>query len=160
MKHLAVEKGVAHSPLKSTIGFWDGANWDPGEGDSEICVIMTSERGTLAALRQAAALAQPLSARIRLLVVEIVPFPLPMDHPPVAPQVREAYLQALVAKAGVEPWIDVRLCRQPSDALPAALAPRSVCVIGGRGRWPMAPERRLAARLRRQGHVVFLAEPD
>jgi hypothetical protein len=160
MQFLAVGNGRVSSSLETLFGDGDGPRPGPREGEFEVCVILTSEEATLAALRQAAVLAKPISARLRLLVPELVPFPLPVDRPPVAPEVMEARLLTLVARAGVETSIDIRLCREPVKPVSAALAPRSLVVIGGRGRWPLARERRMAASLRRQGHTVFLAEPE
>src|SRR4051812_46801530 len=48
-----------------------------------IAVIFTSVESTLAALRQAGRLAASLGARITLLVPQVVPYPLPLESPPV-----------------------------------------------------------------------------
>src|ERR1019366_5496440 len=60
--------------------------WSPSqERDNKlnIAVLFTSVESTLAALKEAATLANQLSARIRLIVPQIVPYPLSLETPPV-----------------------------------------------------------------------------
>src|SRR5215469_1130053 len=58
-----------------------GSNARESENRLEVVVVHTTVRGTLASLRTAAALAEGLAAHIRLLVLEIVPYPLPVESP-------------------------------------------------------------------------------
>ena len=55
----------------------------------EVVVIHTTTEGTLKALRTAAALAQGLGAHIRLLVLQVVPYALPLAEPQV-PRIHRA----------------------------------------------------------------------
>jgi len=48
-----------------------------------IAVVFTSVESTLAALKEAGNLANSLGARITLVVPQVVPFPLPLETPPV-----------------------------------------------------------------------------
>ena len=57
-----------------------------------IAVIFTSVESTLAALKEAGNLANHLGARIMLVVPQVVPYPLPLDGPPVAGGVQRAPL--------------------------------------------------------------------
>jgi len=114
----------------------------------EIVVLHTNVATTVSALKMAAELASGL-APVRLLAVQVVPFPLSLDAPPVSAEFLENRFVEMVKEAAVEASVDIRLCRDAADAC--------VVVIGGRRRrwWPTAAMR-LARRLERLGHqVVF-----
>jgi hypothetical protein len=124
-------------------------------------VVFTSEKGTLAALRAAAGLAGNLSARITLLVTEVVPFSLPLDKPPVSIEFLERRPLALVSESRIHPdeiSIKVCLCRDRKRCLRQILTPNSLVVIGGRRRWWLSPERALGEWLRRRGHRVIYVD--
>lgn len=117
-----------------------------------VSLVFTSQAATAPALRAAANLAQSLGARLRLIVPQIVPYPLPLDEPPVAPEVQESRFCRLEASCKVE----VYLCRERHDAFAAALLPHSLVVIGARKAWWAISERRMAHALRRAGHEVIV----
>src|SRR5450432_1000379 len=54
-----------------------------------IAVVFTSVESTLAALKEAGNLANSLGARITLMVPQVVPFPLPLETPPVRAEFNE-----------------------------------------------------------------------
>jgi hypothetical protein len=121
-------------------------------------VIFTSIRATVAALKHAGALAARLGARIRLVVPQIVPYPLPLNKPPVARDFNERRFRALANESAVETTVHVYLCRDQKAMLSSLLKPHSLIVIGGYKRmWP-GVEKRLARKLRRSGHEVVLIE--
>ena len=121
-------------------------------------VIFTSLGGTKAALQAAGKLARDLGARVTVLAAQVVPYPLPLEKPPIAVEFTEQALLQMVSEEEVEIAIEVCLCRDSEKTLREALAPESVVVIGGRGRrWPVR-ERMLARRLRRDGHHVIYAD--
>jgi hypothetical protein len=122
----------------------------------EVSVVFTSAEATLSALKRAGALAQALSARITLIVPQVVPYPLPLATPPVLLDFQEARLQAIAAESMVETTVRIYLCRDPWDALTSVLRPRSLLVIGARRNWWFTPERRLARKLRNAGHEVII----
>lgn len=127
-------------------------------GSLEVVVLHTSIKETLEALRTAARLADGLAAQIRLLVLEPVPYPLPMDHPPVELEFTKLRFWTVAADARVETRVDIRLGRDYRSMLESALHPRSLIVVGGRRGWWLAQRCRLANRLERLGHhVVFSA---
>jgi hypothetical protein len=124
-----------------------------------ISVIFTSVESTLAALRKAASLAASLGARITILAPQIVPYPLPLESPPVLLDWNERRFRVIASESPVETTVRLYLCRDDVEALKGALRPRSVVVIGGRKRrWPFTREKRLAATLRRAGHEVIFSE--
>ncbi|MFN7919132.1 MAG: hypothetical protein U0Q16_03495 [Bryobacteraceae bacterium] len=130
----------------------------------EIVVLYTGPRSTRAALRTACQCAEGLSARIRLLAFQPVPWALPLDQPPAGKQFSELMLRELLEECAAEASGHLqgpvefrgenRLCRETWFALSRLLHPQSVVVIGTRTRWWPKPEDGLARRLRRAGHHV------
>jgi hypothetical protein len=120
-------------------------------------VVFTTPRETLAALRQASALAQDLGARITVLAASEVPFPLPLYEPPVPVHFTEERLRSLVESSHTSASIAVRLCRDQRETVLRALPPASLVVLGGRKRWWPGRAHALAKSLARDGHkVVFV----
>jgi hypothetical protein len=125
-----------------------------------ISVIFTSEEGTIAALSEAGKIGENLGARIALLVMQRVPFPLPLDDPPVLVDWNEDRLRDLASRSGVEPAVRIYLCRNPGETLRSVLQPGSIVVIGCRKRvWPTS-DVRLARALRQLGHEVIVAKAE
>jgi hypothetical protein len=126
----------------------------------EVFVLFTDIPSTLAALRTAAQLAHGLSARIRLLALHCVPYPLPLDKPSISVQFLGQRFRTLTescTRSGshpVETIADIRLCRDSWEALRSALAPGSVVVIGKRSGWWPKKEDGWARKLRDAGHHV------
>ncbi len=126
-----------------------------------IAVIFTSVESTIAALKRAGVLASSLGARIVLLAPQVVPYPLPLDSPPVLIDWNENRFRAIAAESPVETVVRLYLCRDTIETLKAALKPKSVVVIGGRNKWwPFIKEKAIARQLRRAGHEVILTEPE
>ncbi len=126
-----------------------------------ISVIFTSVEWTVAALRKAGALASSLGSRITLLVPQVVPYPLPLESPPVLLDWNEKRFRSIASESPVETIVRLYLCRDSVETLKNALSPKSVVVIGGRkGWWPFTREKRLAGQLRRAGHEVIFTETE
>ena len=118
-------------------------------------MIHTEPKETLSALRTAAELASGL-APVRLLAVQVVPYPLDLYAPPISTQFLESRFTEMVSEAGVNASVDIRLGRDAGDVIESGVGPHSVVVIGGRRRWWPTATMRLARRLERLGHqVVF-----
>jgi hypothetical protein len=133
------------------------------EGDGcglPIAVVYTTQDGTLAALKTAAALARDLNPRLGLIVTEVVPFRLPIDQPRVSVDFLKKRQDELVSEAGLtgdEIRVQICVCRDTKETLGRLLIAPSLVVLGGRrGLWP-SRERRLETFLSRLGHhVVFV----
>jgi len=126
-----------------------------------ICVLFTSPAPTLAALKKAGGLAENLGARITLLVLHVVPFPLPLEDPPVSLGWSRERFRALAAQSPVDTVVRLYLCRDRGETLEQALSPKSVVVIGARNaRWPFTAAARLRRQLVRAGHEVIFAESE
>jgi hypothetical protein len=123
-----------------------------------IAVIFTSIESTLSALRRAGALANRPHACITLVVTQVVPYPLPLDRPPVSPDFRERHSRVLADESAVETTVRIYLRRDRMETLRKVLKPHSLVVIGGCRSWWPTPENRLARQLRRSGHEVVFAE--
>jgi hypothetical protein len=123
----------------------------------ELIVIHTNISDTLHALKTAAQLAQDLSARIRLLVLEIVPYPLPLHHPDVSLPYTQRRFRTLAEDVAIETIVDIHLVRDPQKALDSILEPHSVIVMGAKRSWWPTANRRTAKRLERAGHQVIYA---
>ena len=117
-----------------------------------ISVVFTSVESTLAALREAANLANCLGARITLLVPQPVPYALPLERPPVLLEFNEKRFRVIASESLVETSVRIFLCRDKVRTLISVLRPGSLVVVGGRKRrcWPTR-DQKLARELR---HVV------
>ena len=131
------------------------------EGKLEITVIFTSADATLAAIDRAAALLNGLNGRISVVAAQSVPYPLPLERPPVLLDLNQQRLIDIASKSPVETTVHLYLCRWRSETLASALKPGTVVVIGGRKRWWPTWEKSLARKLRRTGFtVIFLELPE
>src|SRR6187399_544495 len=133
----------------------------PGQpGRLRIHVLFTNPRDTRAALQTAVDMASELESDISLIVTQIVPFPLPLDNPPVPLDFASEQIRRL-AESVYTGVIELRgciyLCRNPIETLIRKLPAHSLIVIGIRPHWPFGKAKRLARALRRNGHEVILA---
>jgi hypothetical protein len=124
----------------------------------EVVALFTTEPATVLALQTAAKLASGLSARIRLVVPQVVPYPLPIEEPQANSCVFSRRICAIAGRAGVECMIDIRLCREREVAIEQALPARSIVVIGSRPRWWSFRDRTLLKRLLHEGRQIAYAE--
>jgi len=126
-----------------------------------IAVIFTSVQSTLAALRKAGALATSLGAGITILAPQVVPYPLPLESPPVLLDWNERRFHVIASQSPVETIVRLYLCRDGIETLKNVLSPRSLVVIGGRNPWwPFTREKAIARQLRRAGHEVIFTESE
>jgi hypothetical protein len=126
-----------------------------------ITVVFTTTQATLAALKHARELVHGMGEEIRILVPQVVPYALPLNHPAADPAFRIRPLRKAAAQGTVDMRIDVLLCRDPRLAVPQALRPHSVVLIGSRNhRWWPARESSLKRVLRRAGHHVITVNQD
>ncbi len=137
---------------------------EPKTGQTEsrlnIAVVFTSVDSTLAALKEAGALASSLGAQITLLVPQVVPYPLPLESPPVLVEFNERRFRVIASQSPVETSVRIYLCRDPLETLTRALSTGSIVVLGERKRWWPTREKKLARQLRRAGHEVVFKETE
>ena len=123
-----------------------------------IAVVFTSVESTLAALKEAGNLAGSLGARITLVVPQVVPFPLPLETPPVLVEFNENRFRVMASESLVETSVQIFLCRDRFETLAAVLKPGSIVVVGGRKRWWPTKDETLARQLRGAGYEVLFKE--
>ncbi len=121
-------------------------------------MIFTTTPGTLAALRLAGEHARDLHGRISILATQIVPYPLPLERPPVAPEFTRERYRMPAADQRIETRVQVYLCRDSRQALLKALKPNSLVVVGGRKRWWRTREQALVKFLCAHGHHVIFVD--
>lgn len=128
----------------------------------DLKVIFTDFPKTAAALAAARSMASGLSARITLLVAQVVPYPLPLASPDVPVEFTERLMEAVAAsRDDAETSVEIYLCRDRGEAIRRALPPDSVVIVGAR-KWRLWPsgffswERSLARVLRRDGLRVLV----
>jgi len=126
-----------------------------------ISVVFTSVKSTLAALKEAGSLASSLGARITLLVPQVVPYPLPLESPPVLIEFNENRFRVIASQSLVETSVNIYLCRDQLQTLTSVLSPGSIVVLGGRKRWWWPSRDEILAReLRRAGYEVLFKETE
>jgi hypothetical protein len=106
-------------------------------------------------LKTAAELAAGLGAHIRLLVLEVVPYPLAVESPSVPLEFTRRRFRTVAAGARIDTQVDIRVGRERIQLLETALQRGSVIVLEGGAWWTR--QGRLAKRLERLGHQVVLA---
>lgn len=122
-----------------------------------LIVVYSSFNATLAVLRKVNLLVKGLDAHIDLVAPQPVPFPNPLEKPPVQLEFVRRRLEQVAQESAMETAVHHYLCRDRLAVLAAVLKPRSIVFIGGAKRWWPTPEMRLARRLSRSGHeVIFI----
>jgi hypothetical protein len=136
------------------------AHGEETESKLDVTVVFTSPAATLAAVQKAGILARTLNGRISLLVPQVVPYPAPLESPPVLLDFSEHWLRQIAGQSPVETAVHIYLCRDAASTLQTLLAPRSLVVIGGRKHWWPTWEKKLASNLLRSGHEVIFLETE
>ncbi len=121
--------------------------------EEAVYVIYTNFEGTRRALCAAARLVRGLGIRLVLLAAQLVPFPLPLEEPPVASEFTRRRMADLAVEADAE--VRVLLCRDRGETLRRVLPPGALVLYAAPRRWWWGWERTLRRQLRREGHQVI-----
>ena len=134
-----------------------GVGQEKHAAELDLVVPFTTPKLTRAALDAASRMAAGLNPVIRLIRVQVVPYPLQINQSPVYID----FLKEQVAKlsAGRPVAAEVRLARGMEDGLRGTLGRDSVVVLAAPKRPWTTRNERLAAALRRAGHMVVLVNP-
>jgi hypothetical protein len=124
------------------------------QAELDIVIPFTTPDLTRAAVHAAGELSHGLAAKIRLVKVQVVPFPADLDQPtPVLEFIKE---QLSHFKSPLPIEIEIRLARDLEPALCQALNSESLVLLATRRRpWKTRTER-LATSLEKRGHHVLL----
>lgn len=126
------------------------------EAELELVIPFTTPRLTRMALDAANRMGTGLEAAVRVLKVQVVPYPLQMEQSPVVIDFLKAQLEKLPSALPVR--AEILLTRDFESTLVAALNERSIVVLASSARpWRTRTER-LAGCLRRAGHTVVMVK--
>lgn len=122
----------------------------------EVTVLFTTATETAEALKTASTLAADLNARINLIGVQVVPYPLPLERPPVYVEYLRDRLRAIADGVTIPVQIRLYIGRDAAETLTSVLPVGSIVVIGSNRRWWPTRPKTLARHLQRHGHQVVL----
>ena len=125
-----------------------------------VYVVFTSIPWTLKALQKAREMAEPLGAKVVVVAAQAVPYPLPLDRPPVPMEFVVRRFEEMAGISHGKIHLAAYLCRDLFEALKSILNPHSPVVMGTKGRWLPNREERLARKLRRSGYDVILVRSE
>jgi len=111
---------------------------------------------TRTALTAIAEFSRNLDARVTLVAVMVVPFPLPLDHPDVAPEFLEQRLTEAAREIDARVDVQIVVARERDIGLEQVIPPGSLVVVATKKRLWLTVERRLARSLARAGMSVGL----
>ena len=136
-------------------GSWERLRPSP---ELPVYVPYTTSELTRAALTAVAAFTGNLGAHVLLVAVQIVPFPLPLNRPPVSPSFVEQKLKAAACEIELPVITQVVIARDREVAFDRAISPGSLVVLATKKRWWPTPQMKLARSLARAGHSLTLLE--
>jgi hypothetical protein len=124
------------------------------QAELDLVVPFTTPELTRAALDAANGMGAGLKATVRLVKVQVVPYPLDLNQSPVYID----FLKSQLARFHSELPIagEVRLARELEPGLLGTLGPDSIVVLASGKRLWRTRNERLAESLRRAGHIVVL----
>jgi hypothetical protein len=132
-------------------------NPDPG---TPVFVVFTSMSRTLKAMEKAREIARFVGTNIEVVAVQVVPFPLPLERPPVSLEFIFRRFEAMAAGFPQKFRISTYLCRDPMEAYKRILNRNCLVVIGVKKSWMAGPQERLARKLRRAGYRVVIVKTE
>jgi hypothetical protein len=110
---------------------------------------------TRAALRHAG-VCSDLDVQVVLIDVQVVPFPCPLDQPPINKEFSERRLRELLQESGIPGQARVIYTRNWLEAFKSVLEPGSLVILATKKRWWPTREAKLARALTKAGHQVML----
>jgi len=123
-----------------------------------VTVLFTTAAETLDALKTATALAADLNTSISLIGVQAVPYPLPLERPPVYVEYLCDRLRAVADEVFMPVQVHQYFGRDAAQTLISVLPAVSIVVIGSQRRWWPTRAKKLARLLQRHGHQAILAD--
>jgi hypothetical protein len=108
-----------------------------------------------AALRHAG-VCSDLDVHVNLVDIQVVPFPCPLDQPPINKEFSEHRLVELLKETGLPGRAALLYTRDWLEGFRQMLEPGSLVVLATRRRWWPTREEKLARTLTKAGHQVML----
>jgi hypothetical protein len=126
-----------------------------------VFILFTSMDRTLKALEKASQLAQSLHKSIEILVIQTVPFALPLEAPPVSNEFLMNRLEEMANRFPIRIKISAYLCRDPVVALKRILNRNCRIVMGvPKTRWRLTRDHKLVRKLSHTGFDVIAVETE
>jgi hypothetical protein len=129
----------------------------PSNSTASLGVVIpyTTSELTKAALRHAG-VCTDLNVHVSLVDIQIVPFPCPLDQPPIDKEFSEQRLRDLLMESRLAGSAEVLYTRDWLDGFRRVLEPKSLVILGTKRRWWRTREEKLARALSKAGHQVML----
>jgi hypothetical protein len=124
----------------------------------EVTVLHTTDAETSAALAAAAVFAHKLGTVIRLVSFVVVPYPLDLTQPSVAPSFTVDHCTALVQGLNLDADIQICYCRDLKSGVGQALRSKALVLMGRKPRWWALREDRLARLVRSGQHDLLVVD--
>ena len=124
-------------------------------GALSVIVPYTTPELTRAALRHAA-VCTDLNVYACVVDVQVVPFPCPIDQPPINKDHSRRKLQDLLSESGLPGEVAVVYTRDWIEGYSRVLQEKSLVIVATRKRWWVTREMKLARGLTNAGHQVML----
>ncbi|MBZ5728062.1 MAG: hypothetical protein LAP87_24120 [Acidobacteriia bacterium] len=129
---------------------------DGAGAELEVVVPYTDPTVTAAVLERVQELTAGLRARVSLMAVQALPYPLPFVCPTAVHAYLAGQLTELAGHCALPVTPQVVLARDRQEGFRHALKPASTVVVGTRRRFFRSMEEKLARSLARDGHNVVL----
>jgi hypothetical protein len=110
---------------------------------------------TKAVLRHAG-VCTDLKVHVSLVDIQIVPFPCPLDQPPIDKEFSDQRLRDLLRESQLRGSTEVLYARDWLEGFRPVLEPTSLVILGTKKRWWRTREEKLASALSKAGHQVML----
>ena len=120
-----------------------------------VVVPYTTPDSTRAALRHAG-VCTDLDVHVCIVDIQVIPFPCPLDQPPINEEFSEQRLQELLRESGLPGETTVFYTRDWLEAFRNVLGPGSLVILATKKRWWRTREEKLARTLINAGHDVML----
>jgi hypothetical protein len=131
-----------------------------GAAEIEVVVLYTEPLTTAAVLRRVPSLTAGLNARVSLVAVHTLPYPLPFVFPATVHAHLVEQLVELAGECPVPVTPQIVMARDRDDGFRFLLKPASTVLVGTRRHLFRSPEESLARTLVRDGHNVALIHVD
>ena len=120
-----------------------------------VVIPYTTPQSAQAALRHAG-ICSDLDVHVLLVDIQIVPFPCPLDTPPINKDFSEKRLRELLEESRLPGRVAVVYARDWLESFRAVLEPASLVIVASKKRWWPTREKRRARALTKAGYQVML----